>query len=55
MTRFYHFIEIFIHSPPPNFFITVVLFSRHRDGSHEQLEEYVGGDCAELPVFVFSV
>jgi hypothetical protein len=28
---------------------------RHLDGSHEQVEEYVGGVCAELPVFVLSV
>jgi hypothetical protein len=31
------------------------LFSRHLDGSHEQVEEYVGEDCAELPVFVLSI
>jgi hypothetical protein len=37
------------------FHVTVVLFSRHLDGSHEQVEEYVGGVCAELPVFVPSV
>jgi hypothetical protein len=30
------------------------LFSRHLDGSHEQVEEYVGGVCAELPVFVLG-
>jgi hypothetical protein len=30
------------------FHVTVVLFSRHLDGSHEQVEEYVGGVCAEL-------
>jgi hypothetical protein len=44
-----------VHKITKLFHVTVVLFSTHLDGSHEQVEEYVGGVCAELPVFVLSV